>query len=360
MKKRAPCIKLILALLSGVTLPAGCGGAPGMASAPFGAVPGWTGPVNARPVLPGRDQSWMTPDSKIRAGPLLYVGNGENDVLVFSGFPKKPKVVGTLTGFEGPLGMCVDKRGDVFIANDGGSVDEYAHGGTTVLASYSTNGQAIGCSISARGDVAVTDIYRESGSATGQVCVWKGGKGNSTCYRDSAVCPIMYTFGYDDKGDLIGEGYAAGVNVCELPARASQMVQLSLSNFTIGYVAGTQWDGKYIALGDADVGGSTHQSGVWEVKLSDSTLTAVGSEIVFSDNCNLDYTDVFNPFFSASTNVTPGSTKRATRVVSPNGYCFAKDKPAVDAWAYPAGGMPTARLTAGLEDPSAVAISIAK
>ncbi len=341
-----------------VVMLAGCGGSPPPIGAPGTMPPNLGAQRSALPALRDKGVSWMAHDAA-HATKLLYVGNSESDVLVFSGFPEKPKIVGTLTGFAGPLGMCVDKRGNVFIANDGGTVDEYAHGGTAVLATYSTNGQAIGCSISARGDVAVTDIYRESGSAAGQVCVWKGGKGSSTCYRDPNACPIMYTSGYDNKGNLIGEGYDAAVNVCELPARASQMVQLSLANFTIGYVAGTQWDGKYLALGDSDVGGSTHQSGIWEVKLSGSTLTAVGSEIVFSDNCDFDYTYVFNPFFTASTNVTPASTKRANGVVSPNGYCYAKGKPAVDAWAYPAGGMPTARLTAGLEDPTGVAISIA-
>lgn len=299
----------------------------------------------------------MTSDKKTKAGPLLYVGNSENEVLVFSGFPKKTKIVGSLNVYS-PLGMCVDKKGDVFIASDGGAVYEYAHGGTTALHTYSTNGQAFGCSISARGDVAVTDLFVESRSTDGQVCVWKDGKGSPTCYRDLA-CPVMYTFGYDDKGNLIGEGFEGSVNVCELPAGASQMIQLSLANFTIGYLGGTQWDGKYIALGDTDVGGYTNKSGVWEVKLSGSTLTAVGAEIVFSDNCDSDYTNVYNAFFTASKNVTPASKKRATGVVSPNTACYAKDKSAVDAWAYPAGGMPTTRLTAGLNDPTAAAISIA-
>jgi sugar lactone lactonase YvrE len=72
----------------------------------------------------------MAPGAK-RKSALMYVGDwATNDVFVYD--YRSGSSVGTLRGFDAPYGMCVDKKGDVYIANFyGGNVVEYTHGGTT-------------------------------------------------------------------------------------------------------------------------------------------------------------------------------------------------------------------------------------
>jgi hypothetical protein len=306
---------------------------------------------------------------KKKGAPLLYVGDwSTNDVFVFSGFPKNPQLAGTLTGFDVPYGMCIDKKGDVFISNyAGGEVYEYAHGGTTVLNTYVTSGYAVGCSISAHGDVAVTDETGPGGQGAGQVCIWRRGKGTSTCHGPGSRCyNYLWAFGYDNTGNLIGNtspGIDRGLPIeqCAILAGASSVIELS-SNVKPNYPGGTQWDGKYIAVGDqvSEYGAA----GVWEATLSGTTLTAVGSEIVFIGACAGNESDDANPFFTAKRNVTPASREQATGMIGPNTICDAyTGKGEADAWGYPAGGNPTYRFLTykfGLYNPYGAAISIAE
>jgi hypothetical protein len=97
---------------------------------------------------------------------LLYVGDWDtNDVNVFD--YKSGKLVGALTGFDEPYGMCVDAAGDIYVSNfEGGNAVEYAHGGTTVLNTYDSSGEPIGCSVDAKGDVAATSF--SPGEVTGR------------------------------------------------------------------------------------------------------------------------------------------------------------------------------------------------
>jgi hypothetical protein len=80
--------------------------------------------------------SWMA-SGKHRT--LIYISDdGTNDVYAYT---PKGKLVGTLTGFNSPAGECVDTAGDVFIVNSNTSqILEYAHGGTTPIATLSDPG----------------------------------------------------------------------------------------------------------------------------------------------------------------------------------------------------------------------------
>lgn len=68
---------------------------------------------------PDHSRSWMAPAAK-KSKALLYISDaGTDDVYVYA-YPSLA-VVGTLTGFSTPAGMCVDKTGDVFVVNYGAS-----------------------------------------------------------------------------------------------------------------------------------------------------------------------------------------------------------------------------------------------
>ena len=106
-----------------------------------------------------RSRSWMAPGAKGHT--LLYVSNYDgNDVFVYT-YPGG-KLVGTLTGFYGPDGVCADKKGDVWIVNDyetnsGENIVEYKHGGTTPIATvYDPAYVPTNCSVNPiNGDLAV-------------------------------------------------------------------------------------------------------------------------------------------------------------------------------------------------------------
>src|ERR1700729_644904 len=92
-----------------VALLAGCGGTQSQGTGTSDMAPQSRAPVgHAEP-----DSSWMSPEAK--SHDLLYVVSGSNvDVFTYPG----GTLVGTLTGFEYPLGLCSDSNGNVWIAND--------------------------------------------------------------------------------------------------------------------------------------------------------------------------------------------------------------------------------------------------
>jgi hypothetical protein len=304
-----------------------------------------------QPMHPDHSRSSMSPNAKSSKA-LLYVGDDKTDDVYVYDY-KSGKSVGTLTGFDGPYGECVDAKGDVYVANYGnGTVSEYAHGGTTAINTYSPGGSPIGCAVDAKGDVAATDFD------PGDVTVYaKGNPKDGTTYSDSS-CEYLWTMGYDDKGNLVGNAIeSSGDGVCAVLAGSKTMTTLSTSGFTIDFAGGTTWDGKYFALGDQETG-SGFQSGIVRATLKGTTLTYV-SETTLSDDCYNDYVDVVNPFIVGKTN-TLFDHKQGNALVSPNLWCVDAGTGKVDYWRYPAGGLPYTDLSSGPPDPYGAAVSFAK
>jgi hypothetical protein len=128
---------------------AGCGGS----QPPIGA-PGAMPQTAALAVHTDRGESWMLPEGK--GADLLYVSDGgTDDVLVFS-YPQGA-LVGTLSGFDNPYGLCTDVKGDVFVVNESAdTVVEYAHGGKTPIATLNLGTPTLACSVDEHtGDLAV-------------------------------------------------------------------------------------------------------------------------------------------------------------------------------------------------------------
>jgi hypothetical protein len=312
-------------------------------------------------VQPDRRKSWMTADAKAKSGPLLYVGDWRTeDVDVFSGWPQKPTQVGTLTGFSLPYGMCVDTKGDVFVANFGTyTTFEYARGGTSPINTYTTSDYPIGCSVSAKGDVAITDY--EGDNTGGEVCIFPHGKSGGRCVENNnTACYYLWPFGYDPNGNLIGEGEYSTIHVCEIPAGGSQMIALKHKGVKILFAGSTSWDGKYIALGDQEAGGY-QETGIWDVTLSGTALTPVAKEYEFTDDCYESQADVVVPFFTAKQNITPATKAQATGMLGADDACYDNTgTPKVAQWAYPPGGLPGYGMTSGFREPLAAALSLPK
>jgi hypothetical protein len=198
---------------------------------------------------PDSGRSWMRDGAK--DGALLYVSDTETgDVYVFD-YPKGTPA-GTITGLADPAGECVDASGDVFVTNTGGSnVLEYAHGGTTPVATLKDDGYfPVGCSVDPKtGNLAVTN-FSSTSSLAGNLVVYKHAKGKPTAYSDPNM-PAFLLCGYDDRGNLFADGSSSGsaFSLVELPVGKNKLVPIALDK-TIGNGGAVQWDGKYLAIGD--------------------------------------------------------------------------------------------------------------
>jgi len=281
-------------------------------------------------VHPGHGSSWMLPQKKNSV--LIYVG-APSGVAVYD--YSNGKLVGTLSD-AGASGGCVDGKGDVYIVNlDPEDVVEYAHGGTKVLNTYElSGGTPIGCSVDSKDDVAVTSFD------PGAVTVFAGGNPKKGTNYSGAACTYVWTMGYDHSGNLIGVGESSsgGRVYCALLAGAKSISSLSFSG-TIDFPGGTMWDGKYIALGDQEAGG-TYDTGAYPSTLTGSTLSPVGSEVTFTDTCYNNYTDIVNPFIVGKKN-TPMNDSQGKVVVGTNTWCSdGGTEKGIEFWHYPQGGKP--------------------
>jgi hypothetical protein len=182
---------------------------------------------------------------------LLYVSDVRT-VTVYS-YPQGAYVT-TLKNFYIATGMCVDKKGDVYVVDTGfGKVFKYAHGSSKRLATFDTpTADPVGCSVDpTTGNLAVASQGRGS-SQPPTVAIYKNAGGKPETYTN----PSYYQFyfcGYDDRGNLFIDGLigpASGdVGLAELSKDGHKVVGLKLSQY-ISWPGGVQWDGKHVAVGD--------------------------------------------------------------------------------------------------------------
>jgi hypothetical protein len=313
----------------------------------------------ARPVHRAT-KTWMSPSAK-SAQKLLYVSDADtNSVLVYD-FPSGTEVGDLTTDIDSPYGQCVDKKGNVYIANfDSAETVEYAHGGSTPIAEFSGGGHPIGCAVDRQGDLAVASLYSATGP--GALYVWTHGEGTPAEYQYGDPCLNMYPPGYDEKGNVIVEcvGYASKGNgegdwntsiVCALLKGTTSLTMLSF-NQSIGFASGTMWDGKYIALGDT-MHDNLDETAVYQTSLSGSTLTLEGTTVL-DDTCGGYYADLVQPFIVGEKN-TPINRKQGKVLIGVSRHCTDT----IAFWRYPAGGDPF-KTASGPEFPYGQSVSIAE
>lgn len=303
------------------------------AGAPSGVTPS-SGAAFARPgalraVRPDRRPSWIAPDARTSA--LLYVSNDGSDAVTVYSYPGG-KLKGTLTGFLGPYGECVDPNGDVFIVNEGpGTIVEYAHAGTAPIATLNDPGELpVDCAFDKKtGNLAVSNVV-STGDGPGGISVYKNAQGTPTVFTDPAMEGASF-LGYDDRGNLFLDGTTAGgaFAFAELPAGKTSFKNIAL-NQSIGMAGGVMWDGAHVAVGDQ------RASVVYRFSIKGRVGTEVGS----------------TPLGNASDVVQ--FWKRSGTLIGP-------DYPhnAVGLWPYPAGGSPTKLITNGIDGPIGSTVSAA-
>jgi len=202
--------------------------------------------------------------SRELSGALLYVLN-QHDVTFYS-YPKG-KLLGTIKNKDFYLadGACVDKKGNVYVANYGtDQLFEYAHGGTTLLRTLKPPVGATGCAVNwATGDLAV------AGNAG--LNVYKNARGTPSIYRNSAF-EAYYYCSYDNKGDLFVDGYSqpgSGHTILARLPQGGQTLQMVDLKQTIQWPGEVQWVGKHLTVED-DGGVSESNGAIYEFSIAGS------------------------------------------------------------------------------------------
>jgi hypothetical protein len=261
----------------------------------------------------GHGRSWMKPDLMSRT--LLYVSDTSAHYVEVYTYPGL-KYVGRLTGFAWPAGECADKAGNVWIADAGGAMYEYAHGGTSPINTI-TQDMYIpsGCAIDPKtGDLAVAN-------GNVQVEIFPAGSNSPIAYRDFNFSQTT-SLSYDRQDNLFVDGLDTNgmFHYAELPAGGEAFTDITLNGFPIGNSSpgGVRWDGSYIVVSDS-------QSTIYRTQ---------GSNVV--GTTSLQATCVFGFYIVPS---------RA--IIAPD-QCSNN---LVGTYAYPAGGAPIKTIGSGLATP---------
>lgn len=162
--------RCVLGICAATVILAGCSGSASPITAP-GTMPQSlaSGPRAAH----GR--SWMLPEAT--SEDLMYVSNGNGTVTVYS-YPQG-NMVGTLLGFDIPMGECADAAGDVFITvYDLAKIFEYAHGGTKPMAKLSGTEYPSSCSV----DPTSGNLAVDTTAFGGPVSIYAHAKGSPKIY----------------------------------------------------------------------------------------------------------------------------------------------------------------------------------
>ena len=285
----------------------------------------------------------MSPDAA-KTKDLLYVSNiGSGTVNVYS-YPDD-KQVGTIKGdYDGPDGICVDKKNDIWVVNNSSaSLVEYKHGGKTPIAMLSGILFPIGCSVDpTTGDLAVTN-YGYGSAGGGSVSIFAHAKGTPKVYTDSPIGHFNFC-GYDPNGNLYADGTDASQTVfyfVELPKGKKTLKNITLKGGFIYYPGMVQWDGKYVAVGDQQAGGASGMDAIYQT-------TGAGGKIVHETPLDSGgYEEIIGFWIQGSTVIGPNAASPSSKY----------DRGSVGFYKYPAGGKPTKTLKKGFGAPQGAAIS---
>jgi hypothetical protein len=226
--------------------------------------------------------SWM--DQEASREDLLYAAaspNGENGSAYVYTYPKG-RLLGTLTGFGRPFGECADSAGNVFIvayakgSTTSSTIYEYAHGGTSPVATLNDPKTALGCAVDPRtGDLAA------SGDG---VAIFKNASGNPKMYYSSEYS--FYYCGFDDRSNLyltaVNGQYADQQVLVRLVSGSADFDRISLNTklYSSSNIWPTvQWDGKHMAVtSDPDA----KPISLYRLRITGSSATVISSATLSS------------------------------------------------------------------------------
>ncbi len=284
---------------------------------------------------------------------VLYVAQAFSEVDVFN-YPGG-RVVGRVTGFETPSGLCSDSEGNVYVTDGFASAAyEIQHATLKVINSWKNiQGIPRGCSVSAGGDLAIGVSgfgTTSGGSQPDFVMVFPGGGQSGTEYAGPK--DHIYPPAYDAKGNLFVESYnctppycPATSSVYELPAGGSSWEMLTLKGAIIHQGGAIELMGSQLGLGDNGAGPPSNGSfGIYSAKLRGTKLTVSATTLLAPDcpytNGNGDYRLFAGAWGNHSQNPNGLQTDKVTRIIASNGEGLSGCSARIDTFNFPAGGDP--------------------
>ncbi|MGA8574291.1 MAG: hypothetical protein WB609_01225 [Candidatus Cybelea sp.] len=290
-----------------------------------------------------RRHSWMRRDTS--GDDLVYVSDADGEVTVYD--YATMNLVGVLAKFQTPTGECTDKSGDVYIVDATNEVIyEYVHGGTTAIkalndAPYAPNA----CSIDpTTGNLAVANSAGTQ--STGTIAIYTHAVGKPTLYTDTSISTFA-ACAYDNAGDLLVAGTVGSSNDSSfawIPKRIHKLAKIAVPgpspSWSWYYVSGIQWDGKFLALDRGD--------GVYQIALFNGQAYYVGET-------SLDERYVSGAAYGI---YDPNPKQQGTRILV--GYKDESYGSGVYYFPYPGGGSSNGSFSHGVDNPRAIAISLAK
>jgi hypothetical protein len=308
-------------------------------------------PMSVTAVRQDRHRSWVSPDVK-GAPRLLFISDFATGVVDIFTMPDLT-LKGTLTGYSFPEGMCTNRSGNIWVADEGNSRMRLISRIGNVLDTLNTPGEfPVGCAFnSSNGDLAVINIETTS-YTEGNITVYPHGSHHGTAYTNPNIFAYFYA-GYDPNGNLFFDGRNASdvAYVAELPAGSAGTQTIALSGGTLHYPGMVQWynAGSYLALGDQQCN-STNESCVYWVSIAGSSGTITGTT-----NLN---NSLGTPVCDLNQGVIAANGERY--LAGPDYESCGATPSSVYRWAYDAGGDPTnfySNTTSGLVEPLGAAIS---
>lgn len=220
--------------------------------------------------------------------------------------------------------ICSDPHnGNVFVNLYPGSIDEYAHGGTTPIATLSTSRYTPGgCSVDpVTGNLAVSAVGTGSKSP---MLIYSHATGKPMLVYDGRVTRFNYP-AYDGSGDLFASAAGKmGFRYAELKANSKAFSIIRPPSQFPFYVDAIQWDGSYIVFEDWNKRGTGVKLNQLKMRGKIATLVGVVSLQLFGGNAFwIQDRTVFGPF---------GKSVRSKS----RGLAY---------WPYPGGGKPTSRFS---------------
>ncbi|HEV3092123.1 MAG TPA: hypothetical protein VGX91_11860 [Candidatus Cybelea sp.] len=247
-------------------------------------------------VRPDHQRSWL--HVKRDVSKLLYVSDDSTDDVQVYDYPAGT-LVGTLTGFATPGGLCVDPaRHILFVTNtDASNIYVFKFGATSPFEIIPDTGEyPVSCSIDpANGHLAVAN-YETTGGTAGSISIYPPPFTTSTVYADPSM-KHFYFVGYRPNGRLYADGINTG-NTFQLDRFYALVFATMALTPGITTPGNVQWSGTTLVVGD-QTGNLFYRytiAGLTGTAPPASTFTAAcdvlqffingaGAKIVGPDNC---------------------------------------------------------------------------
>lgn len=217
------------------------------------------------------------------------------------------------------MGECADRRGNVWITDDG-KVLEYAHGGAAPVGSL--NVDATACAINPRnGDLALTN------QSSGDIAIYKNAKGTPKVYSDPNV-PGFFYCAYDNAGNLFITADSTQYSLAELAKGANAIATITYPK--AGYLGSVFWDGSYLVIAE---------SGEYNIPVTLDQVVVAGSQATIVSSLEL-----FAVHHKRRNEPGTQYTLFKGTIVGPN-HSPRREARFVNFWQYPNGGDPVKQIS---------------